>query len=438
MFEEFKVLRAEVFSAQRDMIAASQAGKFDVAEALINSSRANYQSFRTVLQKLIDLQTRGADDSVLAASQAYVTAKFWMFSLLAVGFVVAIALALLITVSISRELGGEPAYVSDVASKVSDGDLVVRLDVRPGDSTSLLYSMKRMCEKLTGTVDGIRTSSEEVAHTALEITAGNEELSSRTEQQAAALEETAATMTELTETVRQNAENARAVNSLVKGARETAGASMESVETLLRVIGEVKSDSEKVSDVTTMIEAIAFQTNILALNAAIEAARAGEQGRGFAVVAKEVRTLATRCGDAAREIKTLIDQSTANVQDSARQASHVNGLIEGLDQAMTHVATAMAEIDVASVEQSLGISQVCQAIAQIDMVTQQNAALVEESVAAAYSLQEQAQRMTNECMFFKTDVPGEHKFKDINAPHVTEPARGSKRTTRRDEDFSYA
>jgi methyl-accepting chemotaxis protein len=292
--------------------------------------------------------------------------------------------------------------VGEQLDRVAGGDLTVRIEQQSGNEIGVLFAAAtRMQDGLTRVIGAVRASSESISTASRQIAAGNLDLSSRTEQQAASLEQTAASMTELTETVKQNAENARQARSLTSNARDTTRSGRADVEAMVQTVNEVRADSEKVAEITGMIEGIAFQTNILALNAAVEAARAGEQGRGFAVVAGEVRSLAQRASGAAKEIKALIEASTTKVQLSAQQAAGVNASMERVSVAIERVSDIIGEISAASDEQSRNIEQVHQAINQIDQVTQQNAALVEESAAAAQSLQEQAAGMKGDVMFFK-------------------------------------
>ncbi|RDK00121.1 chemotaxis protein [Paraburkholderia lacunae] len=263
--------------------------------------------------------------------------------------------------------------------------------------------MRRVAE----TVSVVRLTTDSVTTSTREIAAGNLDLSARTEEQAASLEETAASMTQLTETVKQNADNARQANALATSATDMADAGNDSVQAMVGTIGQISSSSSKISEITGVIEGIAFQTNILALNAAVEAARAGEQGRGFAVVASEVRSLAQRSATAAKEIKELISSSVTTIQDGAKQAAEVSATMGQVKQAIKQVSDIVGEIAAASEEQSRGIEQVNQAVGQMDEVTQQNAALVEQAAAAAQSLEEQATRLKEAVSAFKVADTGQ-------------------------------
>jgi methyl-accepting chemotaxis protein len=302
-----------------------------------------------------------------------------------------------------RQIGGEPVYAAEVVSRVASGDLTLRIETRAGDETSLLAAMRRMVESLGGTVRRIKDSAEAVGSAAQQIAAGNADLSSRTEEQASSLEETASSMEELTQTVKQSAENARKANQLAAGASEVARKGGEMVAEVVATMQGISQSSKKIADIIGVIDGIAFQTNILALNAAVEAARAGEQGRGFAVVAAEVRNLAQRSAAAAKEIKALIEDSVGRIEHGGAVVERAGQTIAELVGAVKRVTDLMGEIAAASQEQSSGIEQVNQAVAQMDRVTQQNAALVEEAAAAAESLQEQARQLVAAVSVFRLE-----------------------------------
>ncbi len=281
-----------------------------------------------------------------------------------------------------------------VSEKIAAGDLTVHIEVESEDETGLLLaSLKEMNEGLSRIVGEVRTGADSIATATEQIAAGNSDLSQRTEEQASALEETASSMEELTSTVKQNADNAQQANQLSISASGVAVKGGEVITRVVRTMESITDSSRKISDIIGVIDGIAFQTNILALNAAVEAARAGEQGRGFAVVAAEVRSLAQRSAAAAKEIKTLIEDSVNKVQDGSKLVEEAGHTTQEIVTSIKRVTDIMAEISAASLEQSSGIEQVNTAITQMDDVTQQNAALVEEAAAAAQSLEEQAQQM---------------------------------------------
>jgi methyl-accepting chemotaxis protein len=286
--------------------------------------------------------------------------------------------------------------------QVARGDLTARIE-ETGDNEikRLLQAIGRMQRDLLSTVTRVRRGADVINLGSQELAAGNMELSSRTETQASSLEETAASMEELTSTVRQNADNAQQARTLVEGASSTAVKGGAVMQQVVSTMNDINGSSRKIVDITSVIDGIAFQTNILALNAAVEAARAGEQGRGFAVVASEVRNLAQRSAAAAKEIKVLIDQSVHNIQLGTELVEQAGATMSTLVENVHQVTTIVGEIAVASREQSEGIDQVNTAIVQMDQVTQQNAALVEEAAAATQSLQDQADELTQTVSIFK-------------------------------------
>ncbi len=288
--------------------------------------------------------------------------------------------------------------------RIAGGDLTARVDVRNTNEIGQLFAaLKRMQESLTRTVASVRRGVDEINVGSHEIAAGNTDLSSRTEQQAASLEETAASMEELASTVKQNADNARQANQLAASASDVAERGGSAVSEVVSTMQEISASSRKISEIVSVIDGIAFQTNILALNAAVEAARAGEQGKGFAV-AGEVRSLAQRSAQAAKEIKGLIEDSVTKVGAGSQQVERAGSTMQEIVASVKRVTDIMGEISAASEEQSSGIDQVNRAVSQMDEVTQQNAALVEEAAAAAGSLQEQAQRLAEAVSVFKINA----------------------------------
>ncbi|MGV8898521.1 MAG: methyl-accepting chemotaxis protein [Burkholderiaceae bacterium] len=291
-----------------------------------------------------------------------------------------------------------------IARQVADGDLTVQIAVQGKNEFShLLQALKDMSAGLATIVTNVRNGTDTIATASDQIAAGNMDLSSRTEQQASSLEETASSMEELNSTVKQNADNARQANQLAATAAEVAVKGGAVVSQVVDTMASINDSSRKIGDIISVIDGIAFQTNILALNAAVEAARAGEQGRGFAVVATEVRTLAQRSAAAAKEIKALIDDSVDKVDVGAKLVDQAGATMQEIVSSVKSVTDVMSEIMAASNEQSSGIEQINQAIMQMDEVTQQNAALVEEAAAATASLQDQADNLVQVVSVFKTD-----------------------------------
>ena len=303
---------------------------------------------------------------------------------------------------ISRSITRPLTQAVNVAQRVAEGDLTSEVQAQSKDETGqLLHAFNSMNENLRKIVGEVRSGSDSIAAASEEIAAGNEDLSQRTEEQASSLEQTASSMEELTSTVMQNAENAKQANQLAAGASEVAVKGGNVIGQVVLTMSSINDSSKKIVDIISVIDGIAFQTNILALNAAVEAARAGEQGRGFAVVAAEVRTLAQRSAAAAKEIKQLIGDSVHKVEDGTRLVDEAGKTMDKIVTSVKRVTDIMSEIAAASQEQSAGIEEVNQAITQMDQVTQQNAALVEEAAAAAESLKQQAHNLVQAVAAFK-------------------------------------
>ncbi|MET3433609.1 methyl-accepting chemotaxis protein [Herbaspirillum seropedicae] len=302
-------------------------------------------------------------------------------------------IAAMVSRNIFRSIGGEPAEAAEMARKIAAGDLSGTIHTTQGDEHSLVAAVAYTRDRLVDTVHGIKQATESIKTSVDEIATGNMDLSNRTEQQAGSLEETASTMEELTATVKQNAANAQHANQLASGAAQVAIQGGEVVGQVVQTMESINASSRKIVDIISVIDGIAFQTNILALNAAVEAARAGEQGRGFAVVASEVRSLAQRSAAAAKEIKQLIDDSVGKVDAGTHLVQRAGQTMQEVVSSIQGVSTVVSEIATASHEQSSGIEQVGEAITQMDETTQQNAALVEQAAAAAQSLQDQADKL---------------------------------------------
>jgi methyl-accepting chemotaxis protein len=335
------------------------------------------------------------------AEAAFASARNFMLLMLVVAVVMGVVAAWVITRGLLKQLGGEPDYTSKIAGSIAHGDLSISIETAESDRGSLLVEMKQMRNSLVGIVAQVRRGTETIGTASREIAAGNIDLSSRTELQASSLEKTASAMEELTSTVKQNAENAREANQLAASASDVARKGGEVVSQVVGTMGEINSSASKISDIIGVIDGIAFQTNILALNAAVEAARAGEQGRGFAVVASEVRSLAQRSAAAAKEIKTLIGDSVEKVERGSKLVGQAGVTMDEVVASVKRVTDIMSEIANASAEQSAGIEQVNHSIIEMDSMTQQNAALVEEAAAAAQSLQDQAGELARVVSIFK-------------------------------------
>ena len=331
----------------------------------------------------------------------YTTIRTLLVALTAGGVLAGIAIGVLITRGLTRQLGGEPGDVADAASAIAAGDLSTRIDTaqaRPGSVVHAMHTMQASLRQVVGTV---RASSDSIATGAQQISTGNADLSQRTETQASNLQQTAASMEEIASTVQLSADTARQANQLATSASEAATQGGEVMDQMVGTMGEINEASRKIADIIGVIDSIAFQTNILALNAAVEAARAGEQGRGFAVVASEVRSLAGRSAEAAKEIKQLIGNSVEKVDAGSKLADAAGSSMKSIVQEVRRVTDLISEISAATGEQTQGIGQISDAVAQLDQVTQQNAALVEESAAAAESLNHQAQQLVQAVAVFK-------------------------------------
>ena len=360
---------------------------------LVRRAIASSEALRDRIVLVIDYRRQQASDAQAEAAASYRQMRIVLSSLVFGALVAGVLLAWLIARRLRQQLGGEPGYAAQIANRIADGDLSVQVETRAGDTQSLLFALRNMRERLAGIVSDISESSESILLASGEIAQGNTDLSQRTEEQAASLEETASSMEQLTAAVRQNADNAQQASGVAHGASEVAVRGSGLVGDVVETMRELAAGSKRMTDIIAVIEGIAFQTNILALNAAVEAARAGEQGRGFAVVAGEVRSLAQRSALSAKEINELIENSTARVGSGAALAERAGHTMAEVTQAVQRVTDIMGEISAASHEQSTGIEQVNRAVAQMDEVTQQNAALVEQAAAAAASMADQAREL---------------------------------------------
>jgi methyl-accepting chemotaxis protein len=384
------------------VIELRQADQLPEAAALLDKQAAPaFVDWLASVNRLIDLEEKLNNDAAKDARALSHSFLAWMLALLAFAVGAGALAAWVISRGLLRQLGGQPDYAVAIAGAIAGGDLSVPIETGEGDTSSLLFAMKGMRDSLVNIVSQVRAGTLTIANASTEITAGNHDLSARSERQAGTLEETASSMEELTGTVRQNADNARQANALAESASIVAQRGGAVVAQVVQTMAAINTSSRQIAEIIGVIDGIAFQTNILALNAAVEAARAGEQGRGFAVVAGEVRNLAQRSAAAAKEIKGLISDSVAKVDDGAKLVDEAGSTMEEIVSSVKRVTDIMAEISLASQEQSAGIEQVNRAIGQMDEATQQNATLVEQAGSAASALQEEAEHLAHLVSIFK-------------------------------------
>ncbi len=384
---------------ERRLVTLLDDGNAPAAAALATGDSAKeFAELTETLAQLVKLNEDGGAAAAVAASAGYDRA-IQVFSVLIVfSLACGLALAVVVTRSITQPL----TIGVSVASAVAQGDLTSSFHIQGRDEpAALLQALQHMNDQLVTMVGQVRESSESIATGATEIAMGNADLSQRTEQQASSLEETAASMEELSSTVKTNSDTAREANQLAVRATQAAEQGGAIVGSVVETMQAIAASSNKIADIIGVIDSIAFQTNILALNAAVEAARAGEQGRGFAVVASEVRTLAQRSAQAAKEIKELITDSMVKVDTGSQRVGEAGRSMEGIVAQVRQVGTLISEIANASAEQSSGIGQVGEAVNHLDQVTQQNAALVEQSAAAAASLRSQSEQLNTLVAVFK-------------------------------------
>ncbi|MEW9582473.1 methyl-accepting chemotaxis protein [Paraburkholderia sp. DGU8] len=395
--------RLEMQRAVVDFIAAIKSGDHASIVNAANRLTPAYALMTASDDALKKYQGELAESGYQHAQRMFVTFRMTSIVVMLVG----VLMAALSWLSLRRAIGEPIADALAHFKRIADGDLRAKVVVKSRDEMGLLLAgLSRMRESLIETVVAVRTGTESIGAATRQIATGNADLSSRTEEQAASLEETAASMEELTGTVRQNADNARQASGLAANASEIANRGNDVVGRVVGTMGEINNSSTRIADIIGIIEGIAFQTNILALNAAVEAARAGEQGRGFAVVASEVRSLAQRSSSAAKEIKELILTSVERVKGGSLLAQEAGQTMNEIIVAVRRVTDIMGEISAASEEQSGGIDQVARAVTQMDEVTQQNAALVEQAAAAAASLESQAEALRSAVAIFKFEPAG--------------------------------
>jgi methyl-accepting chemotaxis protein len=375
----------------------------EVIMAIVDQETPLWAKARTALLKQVQIAVQSSEAAQARTRNAGTRALLLAAVLAAIAVASSVVLNLVMTRSVRRELGGDPTTAREALRRVADGDLREDLAVHPSATDSVIGNIQKMQESLRRMVTQMRASTDSIGTASSEIATGNQDLSARTEQTASNLQQAASSMEQLTGTVKQSADSARQADQLASSAAEVAGRGGKVVSEVVSTMDEINTSSKKIADIIGVIDGIAFQTNILALNAAVEAARAGEQGRGFAVVASEVRNLAQRSAQAAKEIKGLISASVDKVESGSKLVAHAGATMNEIVSSVQRVTDIIGEITAASAEQSDGIGEINVAVVQLDKMTQQNAALVEESAAAAESLKQQAQSLAKVVGTFRLD-----------------------------------
>lgn len=388
-------------------------GKTQDAVALLRTeSSASNRKMRGMLDKIVDAQLLAGQKAAENSHELFLKARLLIIVAIAIGFIMAVWLARIVSKPLQKAVG--------LAQSIAAGDLTNKIEAESTCETGqLIRALADMNTSLLNVVTEVRAGTEQINHAATEIASGNLDLSSRTEEQASSLEETASSMEEITATVKHNSENAKQANVLSQTATSIAEKGGTVVSEVVSTMTSINESSKKIVDIISVIDGIAFQTNILALNAAVEAARAGEQGRGFAVVASEVRSLAQRSASAAKEIKELINDSVEKVSQGTRLVDTAGSTMQEVVESVKRVSDIISEITAAGQEQTSGIEQVNQAIIQMDGVTQQNSALVEEAAAAAATLQEQSANLVQVVSVFKLDSQDSYRNTATSARHST-------------------
>ena len=394
MVQALKDIEARTVATTAKVVALVQSGDRTGAEALLwAEAKPQYEQWLAAANKLIDYEEARIIKNSATANQDASQFTGVMLAITLLAMLISVAATVIVSRSIGRELGAEPSEVRAVVQAIQQGDLTVPVHVKAGDTGSVMVAVRDMQQRFHELVSAVRDNIGQLRATSDDISSGNQNLGHRTEQAASSLEQTAASMEELTATVRQSADSARQANQLATTAASTATKGGEVMQQVVSTMQDIHHSSQKIADIIGVIDGIAFQTNILALNAAVEAARAGEQGRGFAVVATEVRSLAQRSAEAAKEIKSLIQTSVDKVDSGTQLVANAGMTMNEIVQGVQRVNGMIGEISTAAAEQSDGISQVNVAVTQLDQMTQQNGALVGESTTAAENLREQAQRL---------------------------------------------
>jgi len=402
-FATFKKSLASYQTMSKKVVELGRAKKQSEARDLEDgASKIAVDETIEALDKVVKANFEGGDLQASEARGLHDVSKRWI--LIAIGGSVLFGLffAIVIARSLARQLGGEPTELAAIAGRIANGDLQTEVYVKAGDEISVVAQMRFMQTSIAGIVTNVRSNAEAVARASAEIASGNHDLSSRTEQQAGTLQQTTSAMEGLREQIKHSADSAAQANGLAKTASSVATQGGDVVASVVSTMKGIRDGSKKIAEITGLIDGIAFQTNILALNAAVEAARAGEQGRGFAVVATEVRSLAGRSSEAAKQIKLLIEESVGRIEKGTALADRAGSTMTDVVSSIQRVTDLIGEISSASVEQSAGVVQVVDSVTEMDKTTQHNAALVEQMAAAAGSLQDQAEELVQIVAAFKT------------------------------------
>lgn len=410
-------VRPDAVAALSKAVALAQSNRNEEARnVILNEMQPAQEKLIAAIDEIVSYQKTATTDLADDAENLADNAGNTMFILAIVSLFIGVLISWSITRHVKGTLGGEPAEAARIARQIAQGNLSLAIPLQENDNHSLLAALEVMRRSLSHIVDQVRQSSYAIAMGTSEIASGTNDLSQRTEEQAASLQQTAASMEQISNAVSHNVEIVHHVTELANNANSTADKGNDVVNNVISVMNDINSSSQKIVDIIQLIDSIAFQTNILALNAGVEAARAGEEGKGFAVVASEVRSLAQHAASAAHDIKTLITESVQKIETGADLVNHAGSTMSDILQQTKQVAELISEIGISTSEQQLGISQINTAVAQLDQVTHQNAALVEESATATDSLNQQAAHLVDVIKVFVVEETISRKRLDMNDP----------------------
>lgn len=417
LINNLATVRPDAVAALSKAIALAQSNRNEEARnVILNEMQPAQDKLIAAIDEIVTYQKTATTDLADSAENLSDSAGNTMFILAIVAMLIGALISWLITRHVKGTLGGEPAEAARIARQIAQGNLSLAIPLQENDNQSLLAALEVMRRSLSHIVDQVRQSSYAIAMGTSEIASGTNDLSQRTEEQAASLQQTAASMEQISNAVSHNVEIVHHATELANNANSTADKGNNMVNNVISVMNDINSSSQKIVDIIQLIDSIAFQTNILALNAGVEAARAGEEGKGFAVVASEVRSLAQHAASAAHDIKTLITESVQKIETGADLVTHAGSTMSDILQQTKQVAELIGEIGLSTSEQQLGISQINTAVAQLDQVTHQNAALVEESATATDSLNQQAAHLVDVIKVFVVEETISRKRLDMNDP----------------------